>query len=295
MSNVPRRGTMMTLAARRLGLLAGLALVVFGTGGCLEEKDTVVVNSDGSGRIETYFKYGDDLTKMVGSDPGAMNGALVEQIAKWDGIAAWTDSKAALEGGRLVLAATGYFADVSKVKFVDKQNSYVFTWKKTDGGFALSWTEVKNPQAKEKSPLEQCGSTPPGADLDKFCKDLRVEHTVVMPGPIQEAHAKGLVKKNGRTFEHDVTGSELKALFTLGYGLKARVDKKELDEDKANAQLKDRMALISLDLDCTCGPEEAPSELEAFRGNFEKAKASYASSDLAKAIDAQRKAHPPGQ
>lgn len=297
----------------RIGDVARLvvaACVAASLVGCFEEKDSIVVYPDGSGKIHIHEKLGEQLTSLIltfaeddQKKKEAIDSSLHKELSKWDGVVAWTDLKAELKTepdakeGRVILEATGWFEDVTKLGKVSADSAEKITWTKSGDGFTLEWTEDREKKEEDKDPLES-HSIPKPEEMSQvmaILKDLRIERHVTMPGPITDA--VGAKEKKDRVASSVVTGKELETevadLMTLADALRKKVAAKETTKDKANDELRARMKKLTADssgdLKLTCGAADVAAEQKAHREALESAKKSWDASEDKKKVEEARK------
>lgn len=255
--------------------------------GCLDEKDTVTVFPDGSGMIHIHKKLGDGLSQMTLSGTtkdtaqAAMDKTLYKDLALWQGVNAWTGCKASLDGTLVVTDVVGYFSDVSQVKRVEGTTTQAFTWTKNgDGGFTLRWSNV---DTNSKNQLDQPEPLPAQTQqmLD-LMKGLKFVHEIDMPGPV--TLATGVRAHEGRTATGELNDRNMADFFTMVNDYRARVAKGAITKDKANAEIDQKIRLMSLNMMATCGPVAAGEEFAQFKKAFEAAKADYLSAGTAQKI-----------
>jgi hypothetical protein len=280
---------MLTALKRALALVALIACIVPATG-CFEEKDSLTVHGDGSGKMHVRRKLGAQLTSMIASNGDAKAGIddmLWKEMAAWDGVAAWTDCKSAVEEGCAVLEATGWFDDVSKVTRTEDKKTQRLAWKKNaDGGYTLTWGggEAQDWMKQLAMPADQWQQS---QQMMSMFDGLKIEHEIVLPGPCTACEG---AECKGRTASSVLTAADVKAAYASLGEYRARVAKGEITNEKANEELKTKFGKLSFDLSVTCGAPTDGDEIAQAKKDAEKAKADFAASDTPKKIAAAKQA-----
>ena len=154
-----------TREPRKLVVLGLLASLVLFTGGCIEEKDSVTVYPNGSGKLHFKQTLGKQMSQMIlffgGKDEASRKEAatksLYDECAKWEGVTAWTDLKGEVTNDQVSTEAIAYFDDVTKLKKLTDSSTESFTWtKNADGSFTLEWSSKnEGKKTQDKDPLEE--------------------------------------------------------------------------------------------------------------------------------------------
>jgi hypothetical protein len=286
-----------------IGRLVAAGVVVTSLVGCFEEKDAITVYPDGSGKVQIHQRLGKEISNLVllfaedeATKKEAIETNLHKELAKWDGVVAWTDVKAELKDERVILDATGWFEDVTKVGKVSSDSVEKISWTKTADGFTFEWTDDREQNEEEKDPLE--GDTVPKNDqlpqIMQSLKDLRIERQVTMPGPVTEA--VGAKEKKDRSASSIVVGKELVTdvteLMRVADQYRKKIAAKEITKDKANEDLRARLKKLktesSGDLKVTCKAADVAAEQAEHHKALDAAKKTWDASDVKKKVDEAR-------
>lgn len=259
--------------------------------GCLEEKTTVIVYKTGAGTINLNQKIGKktaDLIFSFAKDDAAKNRSaekiLYKELAKWQGVSAWSKPAYSFKDGALIIEATGYFDNVSQLKFddVDGKTTQSFAWVKTnDGRFRFSWLNQNNSEKKDI-----IGETNMDAikSIMRDIKDLRIEREMVLPGEVEGCN--GCTVHAGRSASSVITDEDVTRYFNQIQDYRQQVAVGKLTKDDANARLQKKGTELSGNLSATCRLGKAGQEFAQFEMAFEKAKAEYANSGIAEKMRA---------
>jgi hypothetical protein len=267
-----------------------LMVAVASLSGCFDQKQTWTVNPDGSGKIAIRMTLGKDVSQMIVDSRGkspedqkrAIEDLVLEDIASWSNIAAWTDLKTGLKDGQIEYSATGWFTDLSKV---------------TSEGFTYSWTSekpgqftlgMKQKKQQEKNPLDQSDqeSNQTREMMKNMVKGLRFELEAVLPGNVGEI--LGFTERNGRSAKLLFTDKTLEDYLNAADGLRDRIKKGQITREQAEKDLDAKLSIK--DLRATCSPGGTESELQGFQESLKKAISDYSNSDLSKKIDEKKAA-----
>jgi hypothetical protein len=273
----------------------GIVVLVLLMTGCIEEKTTVTVYKTGAGTIHLNQKINKKTTDLMFSfekGDAAKNTAaekfMYKELAKWQGVIAWSKPMHSLKDGALIIEATGFFDNVSQLKYADDdgKNTQSFAWVKiNDGRFRLSWV---NQNSSEKKDILGEYDTEDKVNMTKNMmgefKGLRVEREVVLPGDVEDC--RGCTVHAGRSASSVITDKEYTQFFNLILDYRQQVAVGTLTKDEANARLLERRAELSGNLATTCRPVNAGQEFAQFQMAFEKAKADYADSGIDEKIKA---------
>src|SRR5258708_39352315 len=130
----PSEAQMKSLSRTRLLVLLAVGCSLLCMTGCLEEKETVTVYPSGAGTIHVYQKMGEQLSGMItGFAPSPdkkaefVESQFYKELAKWQGVTAWSPVRGVIENGRVVYEATGYFDNIAQVKKTEADNVQSFT------------------------------------------------------------------------------------------------------------------------------------------------------------------------
>jgi hypothetical protein len=303
-----QKGTLVNIAPRlrslaTTGLLASLLVV----GGCIDEKDTLTVYPNGSGKLHLKQTLGKQMSQVMlmfagkdaDSQKEAAKKALYKELSSWEGTCAWTDLAGSVDAGKVSMEATAYFDDVSKLKKLSDNSTETFAWtKNADGTFTLEWN-VKNEgtsQKPEKNLLDE--ETPKQDQVKSFLdlmKDLRMEHEVVMPGAVTDA--TGCKDKKDRSASGVLSGEDLGPMFK---DLVAKIDdykKKvaagEMTKENASAELKSKSKSLGLNnVKVTAKAGDTDAEFGEFAKALEAAKKAYPGSETETLVKDAKKSVP---
>jgi hypothetical protein len=283
----------------RLFVLTGLLGFPLFVSGCFEEKDSVTVYADGSGKIHLHRKFNKDTTEMMTSTgdknnmQATLDGTLYKDLGPWEGIAAWADCRAAMDGDCLVTEATGYFRDIAKLKRLEGTETQSFRWAgDKDGGFTLTWSSANS---NEKEPFEEPAPTAEQKQMAdnmlQMLKGLRVEREMILPGP---ANAwTGCNTHQGRSASLVYTDNDAFKLSALQDDYQKKVDQGVLTKGKARDAFKvESQRLAPQNISVTCGPGSVADEFTQFQKDFARAREEYASADTAQKIKAAKAKQP---
>ncbi len=271
-------------------LFATLALLAFTafTVACIDEKETLTVYPDGSGTIHLHTTFSKELSDMLLSMSKTPNDTALDSLygdlAKWEGVAAWSPVKGSVENGLITTDAVGYFEDISRLKKTDQKSpeTYVFTHL-PPGGFRL----VRTGGGTDDSTLPGNDSSSPegAAQFLAMLKGLRLQTDLVLPGNVQTC--AGCSAHDARTGSFILTVDDLQNVFAKSDAYRKRIASKELTPEQANEQFKKEVAPLSGNLDVTCAPGQVGDEFAQFKKDFAKAKADYDASGMADKIRAK--------
>jgi len=269
---------------RLLATLALLAFTLF-TLGCIDEKETLTVYPDGSGTIHLHTTLSKELSGMLLSMSKTPNDAAVDSIygdlAKWEGVAAWSPVKGSVEDGLITTDAVGYFEDISHLKKTDKSSGESYAWSANPaGGFRL----VRTGSGTDTTIPEDDSSAEQTTQFLAMLKGFRLQTDLVLPGDILTCG--GCNTQAPRTGSFIITVEDIQRVFGKMDAYRKRIASKELTRDQANEQLKKEFEPLSGNLDVTCAPGQVSDEFAQFKKDFQKARADYASSGIADKIHA---------
>ncbi len=267
------------------GLVPGLALALLAaTPGCFEEKLAVAVHGDGSGQVELRRRFGANLSALhfLGADDDDARRAkvrdeLVEQLACWEGVSAWTDARVEARGDRAEVSARGWFENVNRLRCSEPGvGEHRFGARRTGGVLELEWTFTPPPGARVAS-LRQARA------MTSTLEGLEILGAMVLPGEV--TRAEGATRDGARGPEWMlVSMSELAAEIA---DLEKRIAAGELTGDGAAAMLD--ATYFSRKATVRCRVRETASELEGFRSEARGARRAYDASPLRKEIEARKR------
>ena len=135
---------------------------------CFEIKQEFTLNPDGSGKVVMDATFPQlTLTGDQKQDDAALKKAVAEFLEESEGIEAWKDvSYEWTDDGRIHFVGTGYFTDLSAIKF-DNVGLVEFAWKKTGQNGQLSMSFSENEDAADPPPV--------ATDPDKRAEEIKAE------------------------------------------------------------------------------------------------------------------------
>jgi hypothetical protein len=211
-----------------------------------------------------------------GHEQEGLDRTLYQDLAKWEGIVAWTDTKAEVKDGHVVTDATGYFEDANKLG----QEQTKVTWKKNADGFALTWTSKRG--AAEEDPFGEAGKAQmaQARPMMQMFKGLKFEAEFVLPGTVVKTTTKS---HEGRTAGTTITDADVIEIFDLQSSLQQKIDAGETTKEKATAELDAKTSVLNR-IEVTCSAASGEDELAQFQKDLAAAKASYKDSGLSEKI-----------
>ncbi len=279
---------MKNLSCARLLVLLAVTGLLLCTTGCLEEKETLTVYPSGAGTIHVYQKLGEQLSQMItGFAPKdkkteAIEEGFYKELAKWQGVTAWSPVHATLENGRVTYEATGYFDDVNVLQKTDGDSVQSVTWTRNPGGgFKLVWhgDNGKKPQPLEEITDEQQQQTD---TMMEMFKGLRIERAAVLPGTVEAC--TGCTEHKDRSASSVITGDDVIRMLEMQKDYRKRIASKEITSAKANGEFIEKTNQLSADLEITSTPGNPAAEFEQFKNDYQKAKRDFAASGNAAKI-----------
>jgi len=125
----------------RLQRLSLLALAMFVVVGCIEKKETITINPDGSGKesIDIIMMQPPQMGGPEGApDPTAKAKEIAtNMVFSSTGVDAWKDVKfEALQDGRLHVSGTAYFSNIRELEIANTGKMNVY-WDKQEDGSVL--------------------------------------------------------------------------------------------------------------------------------------------------------------
>jgi hypothetical protein len=219
---------------------ACLLALSFVTAGCLEAKQDFEVHGDGSGVLQLEFKLGKEISSMASSEFEGKTQAQLDAMAaaqmgdQFEGVY-WETMSQKMVDGQVVLAGTGVFADVTKVKMISeemdmsgameegaepkmvKKEQLTFTFEQTDAGGKLTM-KMDSGQAAGMG-----GGAPEGMEgNEEFAKEMAKMMEEAIKPMLEQM--KGFKFQISAKVPGDVTKSELKDLGKGRHGILIDVD-----------------------------------------------------------------------
>lgn len=272
----------------RLLMLLAVAAILLCITGCLEEKETLTVYPSGAGTIHVYQRLGEQLSQMITSfapkdkKTEGIEEGFYKELAKWQGVTAWSPVRATLENGRVTYEATGYFDNVNALKKTDGDSVQSVTWTSNPGGgFKLVWhgDNGKKPQPLEEITDEQQQQTD---TMIEMFKELRIERAAILPGTVEAC--TGCTEHKDRSASSVITGDDVVQMLAMQKDYRARIASKQITSAKANAEFIEKTNKLSADLEITSAPGVNSAEFAQFRNDYEKAKKDSAAAGTAAKI-----------
>ncbi len=280
---------MKSLSRTRLLVLLAVGCSLLCMTGCLEEKETVTVYPSGAGTIHVYQKMGEQLSGMItGFAPSPdkkaefVESQFYKELAKWQGVTAWSPVRGVIENGRVVYEATGYFDNIAQVKKTEADNVQSFTWTPSpDGGSKLVWNggQTQKEQRLEDVTDEQQQQVD---QIIEMFKGLRIERVAVLPGAVQTCG--GCTEHKDRVASFVITGNDVTKLLQMQKDYRVRITAKQITSEKANAEFTEKTKMFKPDLQITAAPGTVTGEFDQFKKDYEKAKTDSAAAGTAKKI-----------
>jgi hypothetical protein len=288
---------------KSIGVLAS-GLVVLAAAGCFDEKMKTTIHEDGSGSMRLESKteiganpFGGEQKKPTQADAEKQ---CYSNLAKYQGVVAWTDVKCEATETAVVWAATGWFDDISKVDSKKKggkgTGANVPTWtKNADGTFTVEMPndQPKKPGGQQKEPLDEDPAPPFVYEM------LKTLHFVIefdLPGDVVKADKP--FKAEGRKAVFELTGAEMvkgiKEVEDAKAKAKEDVAAGKMTKEEANKKLKEKqkeaMPTSAMEdvksIKIVCKGGEPADQVEAAKKALAEAKKSYAGSDTEKKVKA---------
>jgi hypothetical protein len=267
----------------RVNIFAASTLVAVAlAASCYQQDLALRVHEDGAGTIRISQRVARDLSAKLLETADDASGrderiqrVLVEELAAWDGVVAWTETRAFERDGEIVLDARGWFQDVKKLdRRAPDGLEHRFDMADSEGSLALVWTLARRPDRPLDS-LERVRAAV------ATVKNVRIEATVAMPDVIFESNGAPL-SPNAATFvlfSGTEVAEELRAL-------EARVDAGKMTEPELVAKMRPLLERRSAFAACHTG--EAPVAIKEFHDELRAARASYEGSALRRDIEGVR-------
>jgi hypothetical protein len=243
-------------------------------GGCYQQNLRLAVHEDGAGTIVVKERIGKDASKLLlgttMETETRIHALLVEELASWDGVCAWTDAAAKVQDGEIVFEAKGWFEDVRKLERFGRDGlAQRFGWKCESDGTTLEWR------------VARAGMSPRSAAACRAVasryQGTVIEATVVVPG--------SLVSVDGLRADENACGTL--TLFSgpeLSAELRA-LESRDASEDEIVAAVRKRLDHTIV---ARYETREPSTVRAAFKKELERDKAHFAETDLGQEIERAR-------
>jgi hypothetical protein len=270
----------------RSSLAVAFAVLVL-VPGCFEERIAVSLHASRAGKIHVSKRSGEALAllQMLGAKSedekrARARSVLVDELACWDGVAAWTNERAALAGDRVEIQADAYFEDVNAVARIEPGvGDQRFKATAIDGSFELAWT-------LEPAKVWTAGTLERSKACAKALDGLEIVGEIQMPGPV--THGEGATREiEAHPSWMLVSAKELSNEIA---DYEKRVAAGDLSEPGAAKALQTNYAARTARV--TCRVTEPSSALGAFESELRAAEESYGAGELKKEIEERRAERP---
>lgn len=270
---------------------AGLAaLSVLVAAGCFEERLELSLHGDGSGVLHVHRRSGEALStyQLMDAESDAERGALarealVEQLACWDGVAAWTNARSEVRDDRVEVWADAYFEDVNQLRCSEPAvGEHSFRSTTRGSTRELEWTFAL-PRAARPSSLAHARET-----ITPGLAGLEILGEVVMPGSVTAA--SGATREGVRGPAWSILS--LTAIEGELSDFEKRVRAGELTSGAAAAWIFERHSPVRAVI--RSDDASSPSELEKLGAERRAAVESHGASELRRAIERHRAARESG-
>lgn len=248
--------------------------------GCYQQQLRVAVHEDGGGTIQITERITPPGAGLIVDAPSLdrekrIHAALIQELASWDGIAAWRATDAKIDGDSVVLAAKGYFEDVRRLRRDGLDSlTHAFAFRRDGGTTALEWIFGRH-DTPPANTLERCRA------IVTSLKDVRIEASITMPGALipelaSTASTPSTVK--WVLFSGADLDEELRAL-------EARLAAGKITERELIETIQKRFARTDV---VRCRTGESTAARERFYAELDDAVAEYSGSELAREIEKAR-------
>src|SRR5258708_2792673 len=252
----PSEAQMKSLSRTRLLVLLAVGCSLLCMTGCLEEKETVTVYASCAGTIDIYQKLGEQLSGMItGFAPSPdkkaefVESQFYKELAKWQGVTAWSPVRGVIENGRVVYEATGYFDDISQVKKTEADSVQSFVWTPSpDGRSKLVWNGGQNQKEQKLEDVTDEQQQQVDQIIEMF-KGLRIERVAVLPGAVQSC--TGCTQQKDRVASFIITGDDVSRLLVMQKDYRTRIAAKQITSEKANAEFNEKTKIFKSDFQVT--------------------------------------------
>ncbi|HZU98079.1 MAG TPA: hypothetical protein VFF73_15355 [Planctomycetota bacterium] len=248
--------------------------------GCFEEKVGVSLHADRSGKLHLVRRSGEALTLIQlldASTPEEQRScarkALVDELASWDGIAAWSDARYEVRDGRVETEATGWFVDANRVRSSEPGlGEHRLRVKTTASSLELAWTFAL-PESTREATLDHARV------MVKALEGFELAGEIALPGPV--THAEGATGEGPAwtIFSTRHVEGEIR-------DLEKRIAAGELTAEEAARKLHANHDEVTARVRCEV--TETKSAAERFRVVLDEAKNAWESSELRADVEARR-------
>jgi len=280
---------MKILSRTRLLALLAVGCSLLCMAGCLGEKETVTIYPSGAGTIHVYQKLGEQLSGMItGFAPSPdkkaefVESQFYKELAKWQGVTAWSPVRGVIENGRVVYEATGYFDNIAEVKKTEADSVQSFVWTPSpDGGSKLVWNggQTQKEQRLEDVTDEQQQQVD---QIIEMFKGLRIERVAVLPGAVQTC--SGCTEHKDRVASFIITGDDVTKLLQMQKDYRTRITAKQITSEKGNAEFLQKTQALRQDFEVVSASGSVSGEFEQFEKAYQKAKTNFTASGIAEKI-----------
>ncbi|HZU99108.1 MAG TPA: hypothetical protein VFF73_20545 [Planctomycetota bacterium] len=263
------------IAAASLPVLALLA-------GCYQQDLRLALHEDGAGTIRVRERIAPEASQLLlgsarsdAEKDAKMRELLVEELASWDGVCAWSDSGAWIKDGSIVFEARGWFEDVRKIGRSGPDGlAQRFDWRRDADGTTVEWA-VAYP-GPDPQTAAACRA------LSARFKGTVIEATLVMPG--------SLVSVDGVGASEDPNGA-----WTLFSGPEIANELRSLEARKASddAVAAALRARFNHTIVARYETKEPTAIRAAFRKQLERERATFGETDLGREIERARRVRLP--
>ncbi len=248
----------MMLRRLRAALALVLAVAVAAlAAGCFEEEVRVTLGADGRGKLTVEHTMGKMASAAALSFGGIMGGGDEElaqkqaasYLARWEGVAAWTDLEAKLtEDKKITFQATGWFEDLAAVRRVNEETVELAFAVSREGETTTVAVDLEQGSDQGPAPeelldeevanLKMQAAMLPGM-LEMLAADYRAELHLELPAAA--ADAEGFTRTEGQTAslvrDTDGLGATINAHIEAALAIRKRVDDGELTREDALVEL----------------------------------------------------------
>ncbi len=195
----------------RLAVVASIALIL---PGCIKYHYDILLNPDGSGRVEIHLRVRKDVDpnrqaadkiekllaqmKLGGKNTRMITTwinqilmkATVESLDEYsEGIVAWKRPKIKKSGSSTTYDLVGYFEDINKVKLRAEEDLFgTFKMKELDeGGYVLEFKDTTPESGFRMLEEDHDVDLSEWSEAKKVLQGVQLMHTIRMPGKITDA------------------------------------------------------------------------------------------------------------
>ncbi|MBI3723659.1 hypothetical protein HY251_06855 [bacterium] len=267
-----------------LGLVALLSI---SCAGCFEQKVSVSVNADRSGKVHVWRHSTKALSELelLGAEESELAAlsrqSLVTELVCWEGVSAWVHERSEVRDGRVELEADGYFEDVNLLARKEPcVGEHRFRMRESGNEIVLEWTFHPSKEWN-KGDLSHCRAA--AGALEGF----EIQGEISMPGMLLSSEGATPSTDRKATWTC-VSGSAIEREIS---DLEARVRGGDLTSEEAARRLHESYSQRKATLRCRMSDRGAAGgELEAERDAARKA---FEGSSLKRELEDRRRAPPP--